>query len=112
MTTSIAIQRNDAVREVVDAIREIEMREGVTRNSLQKFYSLLLKLVERKELFTEDDFPATTNPAGLYPLYRLSEDNDNRLAVYVNSSMGANNVGPHDHTTWAVTVSICGTEEN
>ncbi|MDH3604429.1 MAG: hypothetical protein OEU26_32890, partial [Candidatus Tectomicrobia bacterium] len=49
---------------------------------------------------------------GMYPIYRLSEDEDHRFAMYMSTSIGAKDVPPHDHTTWAVIVGVQGTEEN
>src|SRR5712692_5836294 len=51
-------------------------------------------------------------PFGNYPIYRLAEDDDRRFALYMSTSIGAKDVPPHDHTTWAVIVSVQGTEEN
>lgn len=99
------------MRAAVSAIRDIEY-SGISRQSLQVVRSVLLQLATRRELFPESTFPAVANQQNLYPLYRLSEDEDHRFALYLNSSKGRNEVPPHDHKTWAVTVSVVGTEEN
>jgi predicted metal-dependent enzyme (double-stranded beta helix superfamily) len=104
-------ERNAAVFETITDIRSILQGE-LTRESLRRIEGVLLRLVAKKHLFPESEFPAKSDDRGLFPLYRLAEDDDHSLAMYVNSSLGSNDVPPHDHTTWAVTVSIQGTEEN
>lgn len=104
-------ERNAAVQETIAGIRSICEHE-LSRESLRRIEGLLLRLVAKKHLFPESVFLAEMDDRGLFPLYRLAEDDDHSLAMYVNSSRGSNDVPPHDHTTWAVTVSIQGTEEN
>lgn len=104
-------ERNAAVLETITAIRSIHHND-LTRESLRRIEGNLLRLAAKKHLFPESVFPAEEDDRGLFPLYRLAEDDDHSLAMYINSSRGNNDVPPHDHTTWAVTVSIQGTEEN
>lgn len=110
--SSIKHERNVAVSAAVASIRDIESKHGVDRDSLEKIMAVLLDLVSMQNLFPESDFSAVANEKGMFPLYRVSEEEDHSLAMYVNSSLGDNDVPPHNHTTWAVTVSIKGTEEN
>lgn len=104
-------ERNAAVLETITAIRSIHHND-LTRESLRRIEGNLLRLAAKRHLFPESIFPAEADDRGLFPLYRLAEDDDHSLAMYINSSRGTNDVPPHDHTTWAVTVSIQGTEEN
>ncbi|MBX9685943.1 MAG: hypothetical protein K2X27_04525 [Candidatus Obscuribacterales bacterium] len=111
---SVAIRqmRRNKVREAIESIRVIQESLGINRDYLSLIRELLLNLASNCELFPESDFAPCQNAEGLFPLYRLSEDADHSLAMYINSSVGNNDVPPHDHTTWAVTVSIKGSEEN
>lgn len=45
-------------------------------------------------------------------LYRLSEDEDHRFALYAQLSVGGTDTPAHNHTTWAVIVGIDGNELN
>ncbi len=110
--SAVKAKRNQHIREAVDQIRTIESEQGVNRESLQTIKEVLLGLAAQKELFPESDFYPEKDERGMYPIYRLSEDDDNRFAMYMSTSIGAKDVPPHDHTTWAVIVGVQGTEEN
>src|SRR5207248_7385368 len=84
-----AIARRREIDATVAEVREIERRDGVTRASLEKIKQRLIRLAARQDLFTARDFPPP-EPGGKRNscLYRVSEDNDHRFALYVNSSFG------------------------
>lgn len=108
-----AAERKAVVTAAVDDIRAIEAAEGVTRNSLAKIKARLIELAKRADLFTEDDFAKPEAGAERQScLYRLSEDDDHRLALYLNAAKSGASSPVHDHTTWAVIVGIDGLEEN
>jgi predicted metal-dependent enzyme (double-stranded beta helix superfamily) len=106
-------ERRAAVAEAVAEVREIERREGVTRDSLEHIKQRLMRLAARKELFSDKDFPPPA-PGGKLKscLYRVAEDADHRFALYVNASLGGHNTPAHNHTTWAVIVGVTGEELN
>ena len=108
-----AIARRKEVDAAVADVREIERRDGVTRESLGKIKQRLMRLAARQELFTARDFPPP-EPGGKRNscLYRVSEDKDHRFALYVNSSFGNYGTPAHNHTTWAVIVGVTGEELN
>lgn len=108
-TESIAERRNTAVAKAMAEIRRIEDRQGVSRDSLKQVRDVLLSLAEKRDLFSEADFPSAT---GEPLLYRLSEDDDHRFALYLSSGLPGRSSPPHNHTTWAVIVGIDGEEEN
>ena len=112
MPSAVKDQRNQMVSTVVERVRMIEKDKGVTRESLQDIKVVLLELATHTELFPEEDFVTGQDDKGNFPIYRLAEDNDHRFALYMSTSIGAKDVPPHDHTTWAVIVSVQGTEEN
>src|SRR5512134_1330565 len=112
MSNTVKSQRNDLVRQTMARIRTIEKDQGVTRAALEDIKAVMLDLAAHKELFPEEDFLPEANAQGFFPVYRLSEDDDHRFALYMSTSIGAKDVPPHDHTTWAVIVSVQGTEEN
>ena len=101
------------IEAVVADVRDIERREGVTREGLEKIKQRLLRLAARTDLFTAADYPPPA-PGGKRNscLYRLSEDPDHRFALYANSSFGNYGTPAHNHTTWAVIVGVTGEELN
>ncbi len=110
---TLASERQAAVAATVAKIRDIETARGVTRESLEDVKQALIELAGHKTLFPPESFPSP-EPDSLQParLYRLSEDDDHRFALYINSAHGKVDSPPHDHTTWAVVVGIQGTELN
>ncbi|MCZ6533219.1 MAG: hypothetical protein O7A08_09675 [SAR324 cluster bacterium] len=105
-------QRNAEIVKTIVRIREIERERGVNREALEEIKTVMLALAARKELFPEEDFPPDANEQGFFPVYRLSEDDDQRFAMYMSTSIGEKNVPPHNHTTWAVIAGVQGQEEN
>jgi predicted metal-dependent enzyme (double-stranded beta helix superfamily) len=106
-------ERKREIDAAVRDVRQIETRDGVTRDSLEKIKARLAKLAARKDLFAPADFPPPA-PGGKLKscLYRVAEDPDHRFALYVNASLGGHNTPAHNHTTWAVIVGITGEELN
>jgi predicted metal-dependent enzyme (double-stranded beta helix superfamily) len=108
-----AAERRKAIDAAVADIREIERREGVTRESLENIKARLVKLAARTDLFDPQDYPPPEPGQKLRScLYRLSEDADHRFALYANASLGGYGTPAHNHTTWAVIVGVTGEELN
>src|SRR5690349_19128695 len=99
----LASARAAAIEATAARVRDIERTHGVTRASLLTIKSELLALAARQELFPLADFPPPA-PGGTRNscLYRLSEDDDHRFALYANAALGRYANAPHNHTTWAV----------
>ena len=108
-----ANERHSAIEAAVADIREIEKRDGVTRQSLEKIKQRLMQLAARADLFDPNDYPPPAPGQKLRScLYRLSEDADHRFALYANASLGGYGTPAHNHTTWAVIVGVTGAELN
>lgn len=106
-------ERRQVVAQAVADVRAIEAREGVTRTGLARIRERLIALAARTDLFNEAAFPPPEAGKGLRSaLYRVSEDEDHRFALYANASLGGYGTPAHDHTTWAVIVGITGEELN
>ncbi len=108
-----AIARRREIEAAVAEVRQIEKKNGVTRESLEKIKQRLMHLAARQDLFTAADYPPP-KPGDKRNscLYRVSEDADHRFALYVNSSDGNYGTPAHNHTTWAVIVGVSGEELN
>ena len=109
--TSVAEARARAVSDTVDRIREIESLKGVTRESLREMREHLYILAAQTDLFSKADFPSPTDGENNVR-YVLSEDNDQRFALYLNSILPGKLTDPHNHTTWAIVVAVEGEEIN
>lgn len=108
-----ATDRAGAITAAVADIRALESEHGVTRDALERIKARLLKLAARRDLFTFADYPAP--PSGgerNSTLYRLSEDQDHRFALYANAARGGVHSPAHNHTVWAVIVGVEGDELN
>ncbi|MSP49897.1 MAG: sulfurtransferase [Alphaproteobacteria bacterium] len=107
--TDLSDRRSAAIDEVIDRVREIERRQGVTRPALAAIERELIRLASRSELFPPEQFPAR---AGKAAVYRLAEDADNRFALYASAGAPGKYQPPHNHTTWAVIAGVYGDEHN
>ena len=108
-----AEERTRAIEATVADVRGIESGHGVTRESLEKIKQRLLQLAARTDLFSSADFaPPQHGGKQNSCLYRISEDDDHRFALYANSALGGYGTPAHNHTTWAVIVGVSGKELN
>ena len=94
--------RTEAIKATMDDIRQIEADLGVTRSGVEAIRDRLIKLTEHRDLFSLDDFPAPPDDEDRTSFqYRLSQDDDDRFALYAQSSRGKVETPVHNHTTWA-----------
>lgn len=100
-------ERAAAVRRLIDEARTIE-KSGVTYANLDKIGGLLSSLASRADLFPQEEFPLGAEGG----IYRLSEDPDNRFALYASAGGPGKKVPPHNHTTWAIIAGVHGAERN
>ena len=110
---SRAEARAALVTGTVDKIRAIETEEGLNRDSLEKMRQALVAMAAERELFTLDDFAPPPEGGDMKStLYRLSEDDDHRFALYANVARAGVSSPVHDHTVWAIIVGCRGQELN
>lgn len=111
-------ERTEAVTAAMDDIRQIESSHRdddgiITRDGVERIRDRLVELAAHRELFPMEDFPAPTEDDERSSLlYRLAQDDDDRYALYAQSSRGAVTTPVHNHTTWAVVVGFAGQELN
>lgn len=105
--------RTEAVERAMGDIRAIEGRLGVTREGVAAIRDRLIEMAASTSLFGLDDFPPPgSGEKRSSRLYRLSQDDDDRYALYAQASRGQVETPPHNHTTWAVVVGFHGQELN
>jgi predicted metal-dependent enzyme (double-stranded beta helix superfamily) len=109
--TDVKQERSRAVAAAVSKIRDIEQREGVTRDALEHIRQALVELAARKELFPESDYPSPGEQERSL-MYLIREDADYRFALYLSTGIPGRSSPPHNHTTWAAIVGMDGEEEN
>ena len=102
-------RRAAAVSDVIERVREIERRQGVTRPALAAIERELIHLASRTELFPKEQFAILP---GKPAIFRLAEDPDNRFALYASAGALGKYQPPHNHTTWAVIAGVFGQEHN
>ncbi len=103
---SVKKLRDEAVSRALGNIRQIEESMGVGYDSLKKIRSELIELANDQSLFPRAHFPVSDS--GESVVYRLSEDDDHRFALYGSVGTSGKEVPPHNHTTWAVIVGVHG----
>lgn len=106
-------ERTEAVNAAMADIRQIEAHHGVTRAGVELIRDRLVALSAQRELFPPDDFAAPgPDDDRKSILYRLAQDDDDRFALYAQTSRGSVSTPVHNHTTWAVVVGHRGQELN
>ena len=106
----ISEKRKQAASEAVGRIRQIEKDQGVNYEALKAIRDELIHLTRDTSLFPREHFPLTES--GDSAVYRLSEDDDHRFALYGSVGAPGKSVPPHNHTPWAVIVGVYGDELN
>ncbi|WP_454742742.1 hypothetical protein [Cupriavidus necator] len=108
---SITQQRQAAVGDAIESIREIVARGGVTRDALAEVLTRVEDLAARTELWNEADFPPP-EPGERQARYLIAEDADQTYALYLNVMRPGKRIPPHNHTTWACVAGVSGIEFN
>ena len=113
--TGRAAERAAAVADAMDDIAKIDAhgreRGGIDRTGLERIKERLLELAERNDLFNDEDFPPPDTPGASFS-YRIAQNDDEELALYVQCVSDGTSAPPHEHRTWAVIVGMRGQELN
>jgi predicted metal-dependent enzyme (double-stranded beta helix superfamily) len=110
--SAITPARTAAVAATMDRVKAIQHAQGVTREALDTIKTEMLELAKHENLFPAAEFPPPPNGEKGSKRYLLQEDPDGRFALYMLALNPGNSTKPHDHTTWAVVVSVEGQELN
>ncbi|MDT6963100.1 cysteine dioxygenase family protein [Cupriavidus sp. SZY C1] len=108
---SIAEQRQSAVGETIESIRNIVDNGGVTRASLARVLTLVEDLAARTDFWSEADYPPP-EAHERQARYLIAEDPDQTYALYLNVMRPGKRIPPHNHTTWACVAGVSGVEFN
>ncbi len=113
--SDLAAARAAAVADAMDDIAKIDAhgREhgGIDRAGIARIKERLLELAAHEHLFPAEDFPPPDGERGSFN-YRLAQNDDGTLALYVQSVGVGTSAPPHEHLTWAVIVGMRGQELN
>ena len=108
----------DRAATVADAMEDIakidahgRQHGGIDRAGLERIKERLLQLAEREDLFSDEDFPPPDTPEMSFS-YRISQNDEDELALYVQCVGDGTSAPPHEHRTWAVIVGMRGQELN
>jgi predicted metal-dependent enzyme (double-stranded beta helix superfamily) len=106
-------ERQAAVTALLDHVRHIVAKQGVTRAALDAISERLQALaVNHTEWFSAADFPPPQAGSGdTSTRYRLNPGEDG-FALYLNSLLPGKTTIPHNHDTWAVIAALDGEELN
>ena len=106
-------ERQAAVAALLDHVRHIVAKQGVTRAALDAISERLQALAaEHAALFSSADFPPPQAGSGdTSTRYRLNPGEDG-FALYLNSLLPGKTTIPHNHDTWAVIAALDGEELN
>jgi predicted metal-dependent enzyme (double-stranded beta helix superfamily) len=97
--------------KLVADIRSLSDAEPIDRERLDEIRLKLKELASRRELWTEQDYPAPAD-GELHNRYQVAGEVDRGITLYLNVVRSGKKVPPHNHTTWACIAAVEGVEHN
>ena len=104
--------RKEAIATLIQQVGQLEKNAEMCPEILEQIRDALVELTNKKAWFSAEEFPPKVGENGRDSVYLLSEEEDNRLALYLSVGSPGKKVPPHNHTTWAVIVGVDGIEQN
>ncbi|TWG81123.1 hypothetical protein L602_004400000020 [Cupriavidus gilardii J11] len=108
---SLAEARSTAVSGAIQHIKSLVENQPLTREALDQVLAEVKRLAARRELWDETQF-APPETGERQARYLISEDPDQRYALYLNVMRPGKRIPPHNHTTWACVAAVEGKEYN
>lgn len=109
--TTVSEQRNEEVTALLANVRSLAGPEEVSPENLEKIKSSLVAIADKYNYWNEDEFPAPSD-GKVHTRYLISQDDDDRYALYLNVMHTGKVAPPHNHTTWACIAAVEGEEYN
>ncbi len=111
MSNALVETRKSAVNDLIARARAVLDMDSLNREALATIRAELEAVAAREELWSQDDFPTPGNEH-LHNRYRVSNADDDGLALYFNVMRPGKQIFPHNHTTWACVAAVSGVEYN
>ena len=109
--TSIAEIRSKLVEALIEDTRATLNAGDLDRARLDSIKQRLHALSERKELWSEIDYPAP-GEAERQNRFLIGQESPEGISLYLNMMRPGKKIPPHNHTTWACIAAVEGAEHN
>ena len=103
--------RSQLAGELLAKTRSICDAGDIDRSGLEKIRVQLQSFAERRELWSEEEFPPPDGDE-LQSRFLVATEGDGGITLYLNVVRSGKTVPPHNHTTWACIAAVEGVEHN
>lgn len=108
---SLAEARTAAVDGAIQHIKSLVENKPLTRAALDDVLAEVKRLAARREFWNDSQY-APPEQGERQARYLISEDADQRYALYLNVMRPGKRIPPHNHTTCACVAAVEGDEYN
>lgn len=109
--TSFAEIRSRLVEVLIADTRATLDAGDLDRARLDSIKQKLHAISERKELWSETDYPAP-GEAERQNRFLISQESPEGISLYLNVMRPGKKIPPHNHTTWTCVAAVQGAEHN
>ena len=99
-----------SVKRLVDDLRELKSLGGPEPAMLEEARERVKRLLLMKHNWLRGYMCAPSEDSASVGIYKLHEEDDHTLAIFVVTWMPGEETPPHDHRTWAVIAGLEGHE--
>ena len=105
-------ENGNLVRGLVASLKELRRRTPDEAGMVAAVPHLVRHLVRRKRYWLREEMCIPGAAPGTAGTYKLHEEPDHSLAIFVVTWLPGEETPPHDHGTWAVIAGLEGRETN